>query len=273
MFNHEFIRNAYLAGTFIALSAGLIGYFVVLRNQVFAGDALSHVAFTGALGAAVAGLSATAGLFASTIAVSIGLAALGRRARGRDVVIGTAYSWILGVGALFLTIYTTSGSSNGRIGVTVLFGSIYGLSAAQALVAAVVGVGTSLAVCGIARPLLFSSLDETVAIARGVPVRVLNAVFLVLLGITVAEAAQAVGALLIFGLLVTPAATAQLLTRRPYRALALAAGLGVVELWLGLALSYAVDRLPPSFAVVGVGFAAYVLALAASRLNGRRSLA
>jgi zinc/manganese transport system permease protein len=91
MFSHDFMRHAYLAGTFIALAAGLIGYFVVLRNQVFAGDALSHVAFTGALAAVVVGASASVGLYASTIVVAIGLAALGRRARGRDVVIGTVY--------------------------------------------------------------------------------------------------------------------------------------------------------------------------------------
>jgi zinc/manganese transport system permease protein len=270
MFSHDFMRHAYLAGTFIALAAGLIGYFVVLRNQVFAGDALSHVAFTGALAAVVVGASASVGLYASTIVVAIGLATLGRRARGRDVVIGTVYSWLLGLGALFLAVYTTSnGATNGRIGVTVLFGSIYGLSRFQATVAAVVGIATSLAACAIARPLLFSSLDEGVAAARGVPVRLLGGAFLVLLGITVAESVQAVGALLIFGLMVTPAATAQLLTDRPFRALALAAGLSVGELWAGLSVSYYADRVPPSFAIVGLAFVTYLVVLATTRLHRR----
>jgi zinc/manganese transport system permease protein len=274
MFSHAFMRNAYLAGTFIALAAGLIGYFLVLRNQVFAGDALSHVAFTGALAAVVAGASATAGVFVSTIAVSLGLAALGRRGRGRDVVIGTVYSWILGLGALLLAVYTASNSaSNARIGVTVLFGSIYGLTHFQAVVAAAVGIGTSLVACAIARPLLFSSLDEGVASARGVPVRALGGIFLVLAGITVAEAVQAVGALLILGLMVTPAATAQLLTVRPFRALALAAGLSVADLWAGLALSYSIDRVPPSFAIIGLAFATYVIVLATARLRRRRAFA
>jgi zinc/manganese transport system permease protein len=272
MFSHDFMRHAYLAGTFIALAAGLVGYFVVLRNQVFAGDALSHVAFTGALAAAVVGASPSAGLFVSTIVVAVVIAGLGGRARGRDVVIGTIYSWVLGLGALFLTLYTTSASaSNGRIGITVLFGSIYGLSRFQATVAAVIGLATSVAACVIARPLLFSSLDEGVAAARGVPVRVLGTAFLVLLGITVAESAQAVGALLIFGLMVTPAATAQLLTNRPFRALGLAAGLSVLELWVGLALSYAIDRLPPSFAIVGLAFVAYAAVLAVTRSRRRRA--
>jgi zinc/manganese transport system permease protein len=151
----------------------------------------------------------------------------------------------------------------------VLFGSIYGLSRFQATVAAVVGIATSLAACAIARPLLFSSLDEGVAAARGVPVRLLGGAFLVLLGITVAESVQAVGALLIFGLMVTPAATAQLLTDRPFRALALAAGLSVGELWAGLSVSYYVDRVPPSFAIVGLAFVTYLVVLATTRLRRR----
>ncbi len=270
MFSHDFMRHAYLAGTFIALAAGLIGYFVVLRNQVFAGDALSHVAFTGALAALVAGASALLGLFVSTVVVALGLAALGRRARGRDVVVGTVYSWVLGLGALFLSLYTSSGAgSNGRIGITVLFGSIYGLSRFQATVAAVVGIGVAVGVCVIARPLMFSSLDEGVAAARGVPVRLLGSVFLVLVGVTVAEAVQAVGALLIFGLMVTPAATAQMLTARPFRALGLAAVLSVFDLWVGLALGYFVDRIPPSFAIVGLAFGTYVVVLLTTRLRRR----
>src|SRR5438270_9005785 len=104
MFSHDFMRHAYLAGTFIALAAGLVGYFVVLRNQVFAGDALSHMAFTGALGALAIGVEALVGLFAASIAGAVGLGTFGSRARGRDVVVGTVFAWVLGLGVLFLSL-------------------------------------------------------------------------------------------------------------------------------------------------------------------------
>ncbi|HEY6379443.1 MAG TPA: metal ABC transporter permease [Candidatus Dormibacteraeota bacterium] len=259
MLSHDFIRHAFLAGTFIAAAAGLVGYFVVLRNQVFAGDALSHVAFTGALAALAFGIDPLLGLFAATILVALGMGALGGRARSRDVVVGTVFAWILGLGVLFLSVYTTSrSSSNGAVGVNVLFGSIYGLSLRQAVVAAAVGTGVTSAVVLIARPLLFASVDSDVAAARGLPVRLLGLLFLALVGVTVAEAVQAVGALLIFGLLVTPAATAQRLTARPFLALALSMVLSVAFLWTGLTLSYASARLPPSFLIVALAFGTYL---------------
>src|SRR2546425_1157900 len=127
-----FLQYAVLAGTAIALAAGLVGYFLVLRAQVFTGDALSHVAFTGALGALAFGIDLRLGLFSATIAVSVIMGALGRKGRAHDVVIGSIFAWILGLGVFFLTLYTTSRSSgNGSAGITVLFGSIYGLSPAQ----------------------------------------------------------------------------------------------------------------------------------------------
>ena len=122
MFAHEFMRNAYLAGTFVAVACGLVGYFVVLRSQVFAGDALSHVAFTGALAAAAAGIDIRLGLFDATIAVAMGMGLLGDRARPDDVVIGSVFAWVLGLGALFLSIFV-SGSS-GLAAVTVTFSAM-----------------------------------------------------------------------------------------------------------------------------------------------------
>ena len=247
MFSHDLIRHAFLAGTFIALAAGLVGYFLVLRNQVFVGDAQSHVAFTGALAALALGIDVAIGLFAATIVGSVVMGALGNRARGRDVAVGTTFAWILGLGALFLTLYTTSRSgNNGTVGVNVLFGSIYGISYSRAVLAAVVGLITTLLVLVIARPLLFASVDTDVAAARGLPVRALGLGFMVILGVTVGEAVQVVGALLIFGLMITPAAAAQRLTARPYVALALSAGLSVAALWTGLVLSYVFQKIPPS---------------------------
>jgi zinc/manganese transport system permease protein len=270
VFSHPFIQHALLAGTGIALACGLVGYFLVLRAQVFTGDALSHVAFTGALAALAFGIDLRIGLFAATIVIALLMSALGRRGRADDVVIGNVFAWILGLGVFFLTLYTTTRSTaNGTAGVTVLFGSIFGLSAGQAFLAASVAGGVALLVILIARPLLFASIDESVAAARGVPVRVLGIVFLVLVGATAAEAAQAVGSLLLLGLIAAPAGTALLITDRPYRGLAISAGLAVVELWVGLALSYAIPSMPPSFAIIAVATSGYVTAAIYSRLYPR----
>ncbi|MBD0737210.1 metal ABC transporter permease [Streptomyces sp. CBMA29] len=265
-FGHPFFQHALLAGTAIAAAAGLTGYFMVLRAQVFTGDALSHVAFTGALGALALGYDLRIGLYAATIGVALLLGVLGGRGRDQgqgqgladDVAIGSVFSWVLGLGVFFLTLYTTSRSAgNGGAGVNVLFGSLFGLSAGQALTAALVGAGICAAVLAVARPLLFATVDQAVAAARGVPVRLLGFVFLALAGACAAEATQAVGSLLILGLLAAPAGAAQRLTARPFPALALSAALAVTEMWTGLALSYALPRTPPSFAVLATATALY----------------
>lgn len=256
--SHPFFQHAFLAGTAIAAACGLVGYFLVLRAQVFTGDALSHVAFTGAMAALAFGADLRLGLFAATIAMALLFGTLGRRARPDDVVIGSVFSWVLGLGAFFITLYTTSRSTtNGTAGVSVLFGSIFGISPANAIVAALVAAGVGLLVILIARPLLFATLDEAVAAARGVPVRLLGYGFLALAGISAAEATQAVGSLLLLGLLAAPAGAAIRITDRPYRALALSAGLAVLEMWAGLFASYAVPKMPPSFAVMAAATAVY----------------
>jgi len=258
MLAHEFMRNAFLAGSAVALACGLIGYFVVLRVQVFAGDALSHVAFTGGLAAAAAGVDIRLGLFAATILVAAAIGLIGERARADDVVIGSVFAWVLGLGALFLSIFTSGASgSNGTAAVRVLFGSILGLSGADARLAAAIAIVAAVGVLAIARPLLFSSLDPGVARAAGVPVRALGIGFLALLGVVAAEATQAVGALLLLGLLAAPAGAARLLTHRPWRGLALSAALALGSMWIGLTLSYEVPSLPPSSAVIAVAALAY----------------
>lgn len=274
LLNTEFMRHALLAGTAIAAACGLVGYFLVLRAQIFTGDALSHVAFTGALAALAFGVDARVGLFVATIAVALLLGALGKRGRADDVVIGNIFAWVLGLGVFFLTIYTTSRStSNGSAGVTILFGSIFGISQSQAVTAAWIGAAICVALLLIARPLLFSTIDEAVAAARGVPVRLLGYAFLVLVGACAAEATQAVGALLLLGLLAAPAGAAHRLTTRPYAGLALAAILAVAEVWAGLALSALASRIPPSFAILAVATAVYVIVLGGSTLRQRRALA
>jgi zinc/manganese transport system permease protein len=275
MFAHPFMQYAFLAGTAVGLTAGLVGYFLVLRAQVFTADALSHVAFTGALAALAAGLDARVGLFAVTVLVALGMGTLGRRARPDDVVIGGVFAWVLGLGVFFLTLYTTtrSGTGNGSASVAVLFGSIFGLSAPRAVATAAIAVVVSLLMLVIARPLLFASVDENVAAARGVPVRLLGYGFLVLVGATAAESTQVVGALLILGLLAAPAGAAARLTTRPWTGLALSAGIAVGSVWTGLTVSYLLPRTPPSFSILAVATASYLAAIAAGRVRRRLTTA
>jgi zinc/manganese transport system permease protein len=265
MFAHEFMRNALIAGSFVGLACGLVGYFVVLRAQVFAGDALSHVAFTGALAAAVLGLNILAGLFAATILGGIVMGILGDKARADDVTIGTLFAWTLGLGVLFLSIFTTQRSAgNGTAGVRVLFGSIFGLSTANVRLSVVLAVLACALLLAIARPLLFASLDIAVAEAQGVPVRALGLGFLALVGLVAAEATQAVGALLLLGLLAAPAGAAHRLTTRPYRGLALSVLFSVGSIWIGLALAYVFPTLPPSSMIIAAAVGVYALVLAAT---------
>ncbi|MFI0772412.1 metal ABC transporter permease [Streptomyces sp. NPDC021218] len=271
-FDHPYFTHALLAGSGIAAAAGLVGYFLVLRAQVFTGDALGHVAFTGGLAALAFGYDLRLGLFAATVVFAVLIGALGSRGRSDDVAIGSVFAWILGLGAFFLTLYSTRGAAHGTAGVSVLFGSIFGLSAGQAKVALLAAAAICAAVALLARPLLFASVDEAVAAARGVPVRALGLAFLVLVGACAAEATQAVGSLLSLGLLAAPAGAAHRLTARPYHALALSAGLAVAEMWAGLGLSYAAPRLPPSFTILAVATAVYLATLVTVRPRRGRTV-
>jgi zinc/manganese transport system permease protein len=267
MLAYDFMRNAFIAGGCIAVAAGLVGYFVVLRNQVFTTDALGHVAFTGGMGGLLIGLNLLVGVFGSCIAVALAIGSLGGRGRGRDVAIGTVFAWVLGLGLLFLSIFTSSHSASaGNMGISVLFGSILGMQPVQAAIASVAGLLTCLGLLAIARPLLFVSLDPEVAISRGVPIRVLTAFFLILVAITVAESVQAVGALLVFALMVTPAAVAQNLTTSPYAGMALSAGVAVLAVWIGLALAFYISY-PVSFFITALAFGAFIVSLGISRIQ------
>ena len=261
------MQHAFLAGTAIALLAGLVGFFLVLRGQVFAGDALSHAAYAGALAALAAGIDLRLGLFGATVAVGLLIGALGGRGTADDSIIGTGLAWMLGLGVFFLAYYTTHGSGdNGTANVTVLFGSIFGISASAAVTAAVIALGLIVVLLLIARPLLFASLDPAVAAGRRVPVRLLGPLFLAVVGATAGEASQAVGALLLLGLLAAPAAAALRLTDRPWVAFPLAGGLSVLAMWVGLTLSYFVAALPPSFSIVAVAAAEFAGAVLFSTL-------
>jgi zinc/manganese transport system permease protein len=236
---------------------------------VFTADALSHVAFTGALAALAFGIDLRLGLFVATVGVGLFMGTLEPRGRADDVV-GSVFAWVLGLGALFLTIYSTSRSTgNGTAGVNVLFGSIFGLSRSQAWTAAAVAVGIVVVVGIVARPLLFSSIDADVADARGVPVRLIGFIFLGVVGACAAEATQAVGALLLLGLLAAPAGAAHRLTGRPVVAMVLASALAIGEMWAGLVLSYWVPSMPPSFAILAVATAVFLGVLIVTQVRGR----
>jgi zinc/manganese transport system permease protein len=268
MLHYDFMRQALLAGTILSIVAGLVGYFVVLRHQAFAGESLSDVAFTGALGGAVLGINPLASLLVTTIAVAVAMGGFGERLRGRDVAIGTVLAWVLGLGVLFLSLFTAhvSGTGTGFSGVTVLFGNILGISTDQTYSIALISGVAILALVLIARPLLFASLDPEVAAARGVPVRGLGLFFMVLLAVTVSFATLAVGALLVFALLLLPAAIAYQITTHPYAALTFAAGLAVTLTWLGIAIGFYTGY-PSSVCISLLAFASYVAVVGSSRVG------
>lgn len=268
LFQYDFVQNAYLAGTLVAISAALMGYFVVLRAQAFAGEAMSDIGLAGAAGAAILGIGSLLGMFVLTILAALGIGALGERLRGRDVEIGMVLSFALGLGVLFLTIYSQSGV-NATVGVNILFGSILSVTRSDVWITLCSGVLTLLLLGILFRPLLFASIDPELAQTRGVPVRPLSMLFLVLLAITTAEAVLVVGALLVLALLIAPAATALHLTHRPLTALTLAVALGLFITWSGLTFAFVGPGrdLPVGFFIATLAALCYVASLVLKRLR------
>jgi zinc/manganese transport system permease protein len=255
----HFMANALEAGTAVAVMAGAIGWFMVLRRQTFAGHTLSLIAFPGAAGAALAGIPLAFGYFGACGAGALVLAGVAADRTGshsrESAATGTVQAFALGLGFLFVGLY--SGLLNGID--ALLFGTFLGISDSQVETLVVVAVAALALLAVVGRPLLFASVDSDVALAAGVPVRALSAGFLLLLGLTVAATSQITGALLVFALLVTPAAAAQQLTARPLRGLLLTIAIGLVVTWFGLALAY-FSIYPVGFYVTSLAFAAYVLA-------------
>jgi len=274
LLRYAFMQHAYEAGTIVALSAGIIGYFVVLRGLSFAAHALSHIGFAGATGAVVAGATPIVGLLVFTMSAGAVMGALGQRLRGRDVTIGLVMAWSLGLGLLFTYLY----KGPAQLAIGILFGQIFGITTAEVVVTFVAGFLTVLALVAIYRPLLFATLDEEVAEAKGVPVRGLSIAFMVILAVAVSEAVQVVGVLLIFALIVAPAAIAERFTTRPSRGLLLSAALAVLFTWTGLTVAYYLPY-PVGFFITTIAFGSYVLARVAAptlirpRKRGRELLA
>jgi len=255
LLRYAFMQHAYEAGTIVALSAGIIGYFVVLRGLSFAAHALSHIGFAGATGAVIVGATPIVGLLVFTMSAGAVMGALGQRLRGRDVTIGLVMAWSLGLGLLFTYLY--KGSAQLAIGI--LFGQIFGITSQEVAVTFAAGLLTVLAIVIVYRPLLFATLDEEVAEAKGVPVRGLSIAFMIILAVAVSEAVQVVGVLLIFALIVAPAAIAERFTTRPSRGVLLAAVLAVLFTWAGLTIAYYVPY-PVGFFITTIAFWSYILA-------------
>jgi zinc/manganese transport system permease protein len=258
LFHYHFMQNAYIAGTLVALIAGIMGYFVVLRHQSFASHSLANVGFAGATGAMLFGISPVVGLFLAGIIAAIGIQTLNFAAGERhhsDIAVGAIFTASLALGFLFIFLSTAEYGANVY---TILFGNVLGISDEDVnLIAWSTLVLSGIMFC-MARPLFFASIDPDVATARGVPVRTLAFVYLVLLALVVAIAVQVVGVLLIFALLVTPAAIAQDITVRPGMAVVVAVTLSLIFLWTGLAVGYFTPY-PVGFFITTVAFVTYLV--------------
>ncbi|WP_369354906.1 metal ABC transporter permease [Streptomyces sp. cg2] len=256
MWAYPFMVNAFRAGAITAVVSAVVGWFVVLRRQTFAAHTVSAVAFPGAAGAVLLGVSAVYGYFALCVAAALVIAALrGSGDHEESALTGTVQAFLLASGFLFIALY--KGLLEGPQ--TILFGTFLGITSTQVTVLAGVGVGVLAVLALIGRPLLFASIDPQVAAGRGVPVRALSVAFLVLLGAATAEASQITGTLLVFALMVIPAATAQTITARPGLSLALAVSLAFAATWLGLTAAY-YSPYPLGFFVTSFAFAGYVIA-------------
>jgi zinc/manganese transport system permease protein len=268
VFEFPFMVNAFRAGTIVAVVAGLVGWFMVLRRQTFAGHTLAVVGFPGAAGAVLIGVSAAYGLFVFAVVAALVIAlvpAAGGRGRSEEsAVTGTVQAFALACGFLFVSL---SGDFLGETN-ALLFGSFLGITTTQVALLLAFGVAVLAVLVVIGRPLFFASVDPDVAAARSVPVRALSVAFLVVLGVAAAEASQITGALLVFALLVVPAATAQTVTARPVASLALTVLVGLAVTWSALFVAYYWDY-PIGFFLTSIAFTVYVTAVAGRRIGTR----
>lgn len=253
LFHYEFMQHAFEAGTIVAIIAGIVGYFVVLRRSSFAAHALSHIGFAGAAGAVLLGISPVYGLLLFTSTGGTSIALLGRRAAQRDVQIGIVLSFLLGLGVLFISLYTGYATE----AYSILFGQILGISSNDVLLTLIVSLVIMAAIVVVYRPLLFSSLDEEVAEAKGMPTLLLGIIFMLLVAVAISIAVQVVGVLLIFSLMVTPAAIAQRLAKRPQRIIIISVIIALMATWLGLFISF-YEPYPVSFFITSIVFIFYL---------------
>src|SRR6516225_8159865 len=262
MFDYDFMVNAFAASGIVAVLSGIVGYFLVMRGQTFAGHALSHVGFTGATGAVLIGISPIWGMIGFTLAAGVGMGALGEKLAGRDVAIGVILSLALGFGLLFLHFFTAYATQVTAL----LFGNVLGVSSSTLAVLAALGVVSLLALAAIMRPLLFASLQPELAEAKGVSLRLVSVLFLAIAALAVAACTQIVGVLLVFTLMVGPAAAAQNLSTRLSVGLVLAALLALAQAWIGVTLAFYTDW-PTSFWITLLAALVYGASLLAQHMR------
>jgi zinc/manganese transport system permease protein len=258
MFQYDFITNAFAAAGIVAVVSGIVGYFLVMRGQTFAGHALSHIGFAGATGAGLIGLAPLWGLLGFTLAAGIAMGVLSDRISNRDIAIGIVLSLALGFGLLFLHYYTSFATQ----ATALLFGNVLAVDRTMIATLAVLGLITLVALAAIMRPLIFASLQPELAEAKGVPLRFVSTSFLAIVALAVSECAQIVGVLLVFTLMVGPPAAAQRVTTGLWSGLALAAALALGEAWLGITAAYYTDW-PVSFCIASLSALGYFAALCA----------
>jgi zinc/manganese transport system permease protein len=266
MFEYDFMRNAFAAATVVALVSGIVGYFLVLRGQTFAGHALAHVGFTGATGAVLIGVAPLWGLVAMTVAAGVLMGFMGERLAERDVAIGIVLAFSLALGLLFLHFFTSFATH----ATALLFGNVLAVDAPTVGILIVLGAICLGTLGVIARPLLFASLQPELAEAKGVSLRLYAVLFLTVVALATAECAQIVGVLLVFALMVGPAATAQKLVSGVAAGVLLSAALALAEAWGGLTLAFYTDW-PTSFWITALSTLIYVLAAAPRRVSAWRS--
>jgi len=254
MWQYPFMQHAFQAGTLVAIVAGVVGYFVVLRRLSFAAHALSHIGFSGAAGAVLIGLNPLAGLLAFTVGGGATIALLGKRAINQDVQIGTVLAFILGLGVLFISLYKGYATE----AYSLLFGEILGISARSVAITAIAVLLTLAAVTVLFRKLVFTSIDEDVAEAKGISLPGMNVAFMVLVALAVSVSVQVVGVLLIFALMVTPAAIADRIAKRPVQGVAISVGVSVLATWVSLFVSYYLPY-PVSFFITSLTFGGYLV--------------
>jgi zinc/manganese transport system permease protein len=253
MWQYDFMRHAFEAGTIVAIVAGIVGYFIVLRRSAFAAHALSHIGFAGAAGAVLLGVNPLIGLLVFTCGGGFAMATLGRKAASRDVQIGTVLAFMLGLGVLFISLY----SGYATEAYSLLFGEILGISSTDVFVTLIATLVLLGAVATIYRPLLFTSLDEDVAEAKGISIFWIGVVFMILIAVATSIAVQVVGVLLIFALMVTPAAVAQRISHRPAQGIFISVLVALLATWFGLFISFYLPY-PVSFFITSATFAIYL---------------
>ncbi len=262
MWQYGFMQHAFEAGTIVAIVAGIVGYFTVLRRSSFAAHALAHIGFAGASGAVLFGIAPIIGLLLFTSCGGITIAMLGRRAASRDTQIGIVLAFMLGLGVLFISLY----SGYATEAYSILFGEILGISSNDVIVTFVASLLIIFLIAIVYRPLLFSSLDEEVAEGKGLPTLLLGIIFMVMVAIATSVAVQVVGVLLIFSLMITPAAIAHLFAKRPQQGIMISILIALIATWLGLFISF-YEPYPVSFFITSIVFVFYIITLIFQRIK------